>query len=428
MAQGLATIVTRTCWCRMRWSGGDLAVAQWYGGNGDLVWLVGRGRARDCSPRCCGCGNRARVLRFRAVAVPGRGAPRWPPFLADPGERAQPALLLPAVDRARGAAWPAAGASSRCLTLLGPAGAVRGDAHHRSAPPTANRAAMHQGRAARSWRRAHASPLFVAGLPHSERHGLGRATALRRRPPARAAARARQHRDSTRCARWRRCPAWSGWHAAWATCRSGIAGRDRRGSSPTPARWAGSTAKRRRAFTGARDHGRRLGRWRGRRRVANACFEFMARCRRRTVCGSTCAELRPAHPRREARRAYRVTMFTANGYLSCLCTDHGLGGRRTTGGSTCCVSWPADKHATVPMARSPAVTALVGVAPGRQGPARCRPRSIGIPEFPVLVEAGSPGSARAAGLRADAIAPAGCSRSGSTGGMPAGCAPCRVVS
>jgi len=77
-----------------------------------------------------------------------------------------------------------------------------------------------------------------------------------------------------------------------------------------------------------------------------------------------------------------VTIFTANGYLACLCFDHGLGGPND--GSIDVLRFLAGE----PGRFEPARVALAG--PHFVGDALAVPATIDLdPTFPVLVEAGS---------------------------------------
>ncbi len=79
---------------------------------------------------------------------------------------------------------------------------------------------------------------------------------------------------------------------------------------------------------------------------------------------------------------YRVTIFTANGYLSCLCFDYDLAGPND-GWIDMLRFLAEDKRS-----RQPAITALVGAAWAGEG--LTVPTTIDRdPEFPVLLEAGS---------------------------------------
>jgi hypothetical protein len=85
---------------------------------------------------------------------------------------------------------------------------------------------------------------------------------------------------------------------------------------------------------------------------------------------------------------YRVTIFTANGYLSCLCLDYGLAG--TTDGWIDMLRFLARDEV---LGIQPAVTAVVGTA--WAGEALKVPTAIDLdPAFPTLVEAGSLDPAR----------------------------------
>ncbi len=82
-------------------------------------------------------------------------------------------------------------------------------------------------------------------------------------------------------------------------------------------------------------------------------------------------------------QGYRVTLFTANGYLSCLCFDYGLPG--ATDGWIDMLRFLANDPV---LGVRPAVTAVVGTA--WAGEALTVPTTIDrVPEFPALIEAGS---------------------------------------
>jgi len=79
---------------------------------------------------------------------------------------------------------------------------------------------------------------------------------------------------------------------------------------------------------------------------------------------------------------FRVTIFTANGYLSCLCLDYGLGGAHD--GSIDMLRFLARDEKSV----DPAITATQGAAWAGEG--LTIPTTIDlVPEFPVLIEAGT---------------------------------------
>lgn len=85
---------------------------------------------------------------------------------------------------------------------------------------------------------------------------------------------------------------------------------------------------------------------------------------------------------------YRVTIFTANGYLSCLCFDYGLAGPED-GWIDLLRFLAADSI----LGKQPAITALVGTAWAGEG--LVVPTTIDRdPEFPVLIEAGTLDRAR----------------------------------
>lgn len=364
MAQGLATI-TANLLVPQRWSGGDLAV-QWYGGTRELwVWIAALPALLAAvlwlrQPRTV----LAALLLFLVAAAP------LAPFLADTGNvHNLRYFYLPSVVLAGLLAG-----SGRLVTLLTLVALLVPFVAMRTTQRTADREsrAMHQA-LRREVADGAPAPLFVAGLPHA--NATGSVVQL--------------HFGVDRLLEPPFGPGGTALYALRPLAEvPGVVRLTPPGELPF-ALPAGSTW----FFADASALGRVpstpptlpdlpiVGDLEGVVDVSSArLLDFASRARdlfaqRAPTFGLRTPGVKP--------QGYRVTLFTANGYLSCLCFDYGLAG--PTDGWIDLLRFLADDPV---LGIKPAVTAVLGIA--WAGEALTVPTTIDrIPEFPVLIEAGS---------------------------------------
>lgn len=364
MAQGLATI-TANLLVPQRWSGGDLAV-QWYGGSRELwLWLAALPALLAAvlwlrQPRTV----LAALLLFLVAAAP------LAPFLADTGNvHNLRYFYLPSVVLAGLLAG-----SGRLVTLLTLVALLAPFVAMRTTQRTADREsrAMHQA-LLREVADGAPAPLFTAGLPHANAAGSvvqlhfgidrlleppfgpGGTALYALRPLAEVPGVVRLTPPSELPFA---LPAGSTWFFADASAL---------GRVPTA-----PPALPDLPIVGDRD---------GVVDVSSArLLDFASRSRELFAQRAPTFGLRTPGVKPEG---YRVTLFTANGYLSCLCFDYGLAGQ--TDGWIDLLRFLANDPV---LGIQPAVTAVVGTA--WAGEALTVPTTIDlVPEFPVLLEAGS---------------------------------------
>ena len=367
MAQGLATI-TANLLVPQRWSGGDLAV-QWYGGSRELwLWLAALPALLAAvswlrQPRTV----LAALLLFLVAVAP------LAPFLADSGNvHNLRYLYLPSVVLA--GLLAGSGRLVTLLTLLALLALLAPFVAMRTTQRAADREsrAMHQA-LLREVADGAPAPLFTAGLPHANADGSvvqlhfgidrlleppfgpGGTALYALRPLAEVPAVVRLTPPGELPFA---LPAGSTWFFADASALGRVP------DAPTTLPdlpIVGDQA-------GIVD-------------VSSArLLEFAGRAQelfaqRAPTFGLRTPGVKP--------QGYRVTLFTSNGYLSCLCFDYGLAG--PTDGWIDMLRFLANDPV---LGIQPAVTAVVGTA--WAGEALTVPTTIDrVPEFPVLIEAGS---------------------------------------